>query len=272
MCPSAPDSAPVRPGAPDRPSVYEGAGPGDGGLPRVSHPGWREAFPWLIQGTTLRAAAAGAPEWDLGLFGTAPAGEVLDRWRELARVSGAHHLVHGRQVHGSMVRIHEPLRGGGLQILSDTDGFVTRTPGVLLTVATADCVPVFVVARRRRAVALLHAGWRGVVQGILERGLETLARRLGSLPGPDLRLHLGPAICGSCYEVGPEVHEALGLEVPAGPRPVDLREVLAGRAVAAGVRPDHLTVSRRCTRCDPLLFSHRGGDQGRQISFLGRAA
>jgi hypothetical protein len=244
---------------------------GDRGPPRVSHPGWREAFPWLIQGTTLRAASDGAPEWDLGLFGAAPAGEVLDRWRELARVSGAHQMVHGRQVHGSVVRIHDGLRGGGLQIVAGVDGWVTRMTGALLTVATADCVPVFMVAPRRRAVALLHAGWRGVVEDILEHGIGTLTGRMGS-PVGDLWLHMGPAICGSCYEVGPEVHEALGLEAPAGPAPVDLREVLAERAVAAGVGPERLTVSRRCTRCDPLLFSHRGGDRGRQISFLGRTA
>ena len=272
MCPPAPDPAPAHAGAPDRTPVDEVAQAGDGGPPRVRHPGWREAFPWLVQGTTLRAASVnGSPEWDLGLFGQAPSGQVLDRWRELGRVSGLPHLVHGRQVHGRTVRVHDHLGGGGLQIGPEVDGWVTRTPGALLTVATADCVPVFLVAPRRRAVGLLHAGWRGVVEGILEGGVETLAHRMGS-PARELRLHLGPAICGSCYEVGPEVHGALGLEVPEGPRPVDLRAVLAERAVAAGVRPGHVTVSRRCTRCDPLLFSHRGGDRGRQISFIGRAA
>src|SRR5690606_18360795 len=101
------------------------------------------------------------------------------------------------------------------------DGHATRAPGLLLAVSVADCVPVSLVDPERRAVALLHAGWRGAAAGILERGLEVLAERLLARP-EDLHVHLGPAICGGCYEVGPEVHRALGLPEPPAPAPVDL--------------------------------------------------
>jgi hypothetical protein len=86
----------------------------------------------------------------------------------------------------------------------------------------------------------------------------------------DLLVHLGPAICGKCYEVGPEVFTALGLPAPRAPRPVDLRGVLAARAAAEGVDPSRLTISAHCTRCTGSgLFSHRGGDLGRQVGYIG---
>ncbi len=83
-------------------------------------------------------------------------------------------------------------------------------------------------------------------------------------------MHLGPAICGACYEVGPEVHAALGLEVPPLAAPVDLREALARQARAAGVPPESITISSLCTLCgDGNLFSHRGGRSERQVAILG---
>src|SRR5690606_2097555 len=142
------------------------------------------------------------------------------------------------------------------------------TPGVLLTVSVADCVPVFLVDERTRAVALLHAGWRGVAAGILTAGIQVLEREAGSEPS-DLRVHLGPSICGTCYEVGPEVHEALGLTPPAAPRPVDLRQVLAEQALALGVRAERISRSAYCPRCgDSPFFPHRRGDSGRQSGVL----
>ena len=86
----------------------------------------------------------------------------------------------------------------------------------------------------------------------------------------DLHVHFGPAICGACYEVGPEVFEALNQPVPPCPTPIDLRAVLVERAVAAGVDRSQVTVSGHCTRCTGSgLFSHRGGDAERQVGYLG---
>jgi YfiH family protein len=140
---------------------------------------------------------------------------------------------------------------------------------VLIAVTTADCVPVFVVDRRRRVVASVHAGWRGAARGVLEEALRLMEREWGTKPR-DVALHLGPAICGTCYEVGPEVFEALQQAVPVRPMPIDLRRVLAVRALQAGVPSGDVSISTHCTRCTGSdLFSHRAGDSGRQVGFLG---
>ena len=231
------------------------------------HPLWAESFPWLVQGTTTR----GAPgrELDLGLFSGGSADAVVHRsWRRLLALTGMPAAVHARQVHGAEVRFHEDVRPG-LHVVDPCDGHATSQPGVLLTVSVADCVPVLVVAPRARAVAAIHAGWRGAAAGVLERGLGVLVERVGE-SAHELHVHLGPSICGSCYEVGPEVFAALDQPVPRAPRPIDLRGVLAARAVAAGVDPARISVSMHCTRCTRSgLFSHRGGDRGRQVGYIG---
>jgi hypothetical protein len=136
-------------------------------------------------------------------------------------------------------------------------------------VTVADCVPVFVVDPHRRVVGLLHAGWRGTAAGILEAGVSLLAGQSEAEPG-NLLVHLGPAICGSCYEVGPEVHAALGLHEPGTPTPVDLRGLLAEKALDLGVMGANITRSTFCTLCGASpFFSHRGGATQRQVGFLG---
>ncbi|HUH13237.1 MAG TPA: polyphenol oxidase family protein [Longimicrobiales bacterium] len=210
----------------------------------------------------------GDEPFDLGLFGAVPVGRALERWGALRRATGMPRAVHARQVHGARVLAHGD-GPPGLLVSEGYDGHWTDVPGVLLTVSVADCVPIFLVDPERRAVAVLHAGWRGVAAGMLEAGLRALAAGAGSRP-QDVRGHFGPAICGACYEVGPEVHEALGLPVPAGPTPVDLRAELARRALSLGVPAEAVTLSEHCTRCTGSpLFSHRGGDAARQMGFIG---
>jgi YfiH family protein len=245
-------------------TVLEEALPGD--PPRYQHPEWAREFPWVVQGVTARGQAA--DPYDMALFGRSQVAVVLSRWEALGRATGSARWVHGRQVHGSVVRFHEA-GPPGLQVAPSCDGHVTRAPGVLLTVGLADCVGVSLVDPVRRAVGLLHCGWRGTAAGVLERGIEVLVERLDS-DVSDLHLHLGPAICGRCYEVGPEVHTALGLAAPGGPAPVDLRAVLATRASAAGVQAQHVTQSAYCTKCgESPFFSHRGGHAQRHQSFIG---
>jgi len=135
-----------------------------------------------------------------------------------------------RQVHGAEVRFHGP-GAPGLHLADPCDGHVTDAVCALLTVATADCVPVFAVAPDARAVAIVHAGWRGVAAGILERGLEEMVAAGGR--AEDTVMHCGVSICGNCYEVGPEVISAVtGRRVP-GPTRLDLRNELAARATRA---------------------------------------
>lgn len=154
--------------------------------------------------------------------------------------------------------------------MDGVDGHLTDVPGLLLAVSVADCVPVSVVSPSRRVVAALHAGWRGAAAGILEAGIRRMADEFAAEPA-DLHVHLGPAICGACYEVGPEVHAALRPDAPppAAPTPVDVRAVLAERAVAAGVAPENVTVSAHCTLHGHDFFSHRGGAACRQMGVLG---
>jgi polyphenol oxidase len=246
--------------------------PSEGEVPLWVHPDWASRFPWLVQGTT-GSGVAGSP-FDLGLSGGAPLGETLGRWRRLmdaVRVPGA---VHARQVHGGKVFVHGAC-APGLLVMDGVDGHLTDRAGLLLTVSVADCVPVFVADAARRAVALLHAGWRGVAAGILEHGLDGMRDAFGSRPA-DLWIHLGPAVCGNCYEVGPEVHAAVrGVHV-AERGPIDLRSALRERALSAGVRAEQCSTSIHCTRCTAApgaprrpFFSHRAGDAGRQMATLG---
>lgn len=225
-----------------------------------AHPEWAARHTWLVQGVTGRDA-------DMSLFGGAPVGEVVVRWQRLRDRLGCRTIVHARQVHRASILLHDAVPAG-LIIGPDADGHITREAGTLLAVTVADCVPIYMVAPEARVVALLHGGWRGVAAGILERGIE---RVTGSFPveAPGLHIHFGPAICGDCFEVGPEVPEGLGMEHGGGVSHVDLRALLAQRAIAAGVLPAHVTISAFCTRHGQSPFySHRGGCAERQIALL----
>jgi polyphenol oxidase len=237
--------------------------------PALSHLplSWNAGVPGLVCGITTRGSDAG---FDVGLRGREPVGEVMARWDALLALPGMNTVVHALQLHGSVVRMHRDLPPG-LFLSPPVDGHLTTQEGVLLTVSVADCVPVFMVSESPRAVALLHAGWRGVAGGILDAGLAAFRHRLGVGPGA-LHLFLGPSISGRAYEVGPEVHRALGLADPGQAALLDLRAVLAERAGQAGVSPERIEISALCTLADARFHSHRGGDAGRQVAFLGLAA
>lgn len=197
------------------------------------------------------------------LDGADPAGEVVARWHALQAGLGVGRLASARQVHGSDVLAHGGEWRGWLRA-DGADGHATAAAGTALAVSVADCVPVF-LARPGGPVALLHAGWRGIAAGILTTGLRALSG-LGAPPA-EIHVHLGPAICGRCYEVGPDVHERLTGVRPGTAAPADLRALLAAQAHAAGVR--HVSRSAWCTRCQAgRFYSHRAGDAGRQVAVL----
>jgi YfiH family protein len=199
-------------------------------------------------------------------------------------------LVGSSQVHGTRlftadavaVREVDP-KGPATLRLAEYDGFLTRTPGVLLTVGVADCVPAFLWMAGTLTVALLHAGWRGIAGGILDRAIEAFAS-CDARP-EDLTAWWGPAIGPCCYPVGDEVVEAMRA-TSAGPDTagwvrndgpgtrVDLRAVLTRQAIAAGVPAEAIGRSSRCTACDPLLHSYRraGGGGGRMLALTGLPA
>ncbi len=164
-----------------------------------------------------------------------------------------------RQVHTAVVR-----RAGSTGRVEPGDGLWSEEPGQALLALAADCLPIAVVrlprARTRPALAVLHAGRRGLLAGIVGAGIE-------ALDGPTAAV-LGPAIGPCCYEVGPEVGEpfvaAFGPDVLRGTR-LDLW-LSAERALAAAgcSRVERVDL---CTACHPeLFFSHRrdAGVTGRQ--------
>jgi YfiH family protein len=209
--------------------------------------------------TTSRAAGT------FGFHTTEPTIDVMRRWSALRGElsSGSARLATATQVHDNRVVVHGTGWEGWLRV-DAADGHVSVHRGTAMAVTIADCVPVF-IAHPSGAAALLHSGWRGTAARIVERGIEALAHR--GVPTRELHLHLGPAICGNCYEVSADVLAQLTCEVVAKPTRVDLRALIADHARAAGVR--HVSASALCTRCNnDRLFSHRAGDEGRQLAVI----
>lgn len=174
-----------------------------------------------------------------------------------------HRLGSATQVHGAEIVRHGDGWRGWLR-LSGIDGHITATPGTALAVTIADCTPVF-ISHGRGVVAALHAGWRGTAARILDVGLDAMTE-LGC-PPDECQVHLGPSICGSCYEVGPEVLEAVTGRPATSKGLLDVRAILADQATHRGVR--ELSISPFCTRHHAeRFFSHRGGDEGRQLGVI----
>lgn len=218
----------------------------------------------------VRAFTTGRATGSFGMHSREPVADVTGRWAALRRHLGPRlpRLATAGQVHGARVATHGDGWDDGWLRVDDADGHVTQRAGTALAVSVADCVPVF-LAHPSGAVALLHSGWRGTEARITEAGLAALAA-LG-VPAREVRVHLGPAICGRCYEVSPEVHARVTGRAVEAPTCVDLRALIADHVRAAGVV--HVTTSPLCTRCDgERLFSHRAGDEGRQLGVIGAEA
>lgn len=198
-----------------------------------------------------------------GLHGTEPVAEVFARWGALRESLGGARLASASQVHGATVVRHVPGWSGWLRA-DAADGHLAPLPGTAMAVTIADCVPVF-IGHRSGATALLHSGWRGTAARIVAEAVTMLAAE--NVPANELVLHCGPAICGRCYEVSPDVYAALTGRSTDRPTTVDLRALIADHARSMGVR--EITISERCTRCDnDRFFSHRAGDAGRQLGVL----
>ena len=202
---------------------------------------------WLCHAFSAGFDAAGTA-CNLGLHVGDEAAAVRDRRARLLADLGLEpaSLVAGDQVHGTMVAVvGEAERGLGSvdqrTALPATDGLATCTPGLTLSVYYADCAPLLLVDPETRAVAAVHAGWRGSVAGIARRAVETMIAAFAAQPGR-LLAAIGPAIGPCCYEVGPEPAD----RVPAAARDVALvrgagwrippRSARAQFLVAAGER------------------------------------
>jgi YfiH family protein len=169
-----------------------------------------------------------------------------------------------RQVHGTRIVTLDGATDEAA--IAEADGVVTTARGVAAIVLTADCLPVALAADG--AVAMLHAGWRGLADGVLEAGVRAL--RATGAAGP-LHAAIGPAAGACCYEVGDEVAARFPAAARHGRR-LDLKGVAADRLRAAGVA--EVTDVGRCTMCEPaVFFSHRadGPLTGRQGGLVWRS-
>lgn len=243
----------------------------DPDVPRSELHEWRSRF-GVVAGITERGSVT-AP-FSLGLSAADPAGEVMARFRAFraAMRPSFTALQMAHQVHGREIVRHQGV-APGWHVSDAADGHLTSQPGLLLAVTVADCVPVYLTRDDGSAIALLHCGWRGTAAGMLEAGIEELtagAETPGVWPADRLVMHLGVAICGERYEVGPEVVEAVEGRTVAGKTMFDLRLALARRAEKAGV--GEISTSPLCTSHDrERFFSHRASsDGGRQLAYLGR--
>ena len=196
-----------------------------------------EAFEWLVHG-----------------FGTRLS-DVPGRFGNLATL---------QQIH-SATCVPAAGRPG---LLGEGDALLENMPGAVVAVKTADCLPILLVDERRRAVAAVHAGWRGTVAHIAVRAAEAMGARFGTEPR-DLHAAIGPGIGLCCYEVGPEVAAHFGGRTRGH---IDLAAENRRQLEAVGVTPGRVYASNLCTMCRPEEFHSFRRDQqaaGRLHSFAG---
>jgi hypothetical protein len=172
------------------------------------------------------------------------------------------------QVHSDCAVYADGRRAGHI---GKGDALFTGVPGALIGVRTADCVPILIVDVEARAIAAVHAGWRGAAQGIAGKAVAEMTARFGSLP-EDLCAAIGPAIGPCCYEVGPEVTalftESNGL---AGGSRLDLPGVNRRQLLDAGLLPGEVWSAGLCTAClADEFFSWRRDrhESGRMVSAI----
>lgn len=159
---------------------------------------------------------------------------------------------------------------GRAGVLGQGDALLENTPGCAVAVKTADCVPVLLADVRNRAVAAVHAGWRGTAGRIVMGAIAAMSERFGTRPA-DLRAAIGPSIGRCCYEVGPEVAEQFGY-APNGRVHLDLPDANRRQLCEAGIAPEHIWVAGLCTMCRAgEFYSFRREQQhaGRMYSFIG---
>lgn len=194
------------------------------------------------------------------------------------------------QVHSASVRVVKSLEDARepLESLGESarcDALISHTPGVLLGVKTADCVPILLGDTRKGAWAAVHAGWRGTLSEIVVRALERMNTEYDTQPA-DVRAAIGPAAGVCCYEVGHEVIEAFRQKFPdadelltptrEGHARIDLTRANRDQLAAAGVSSSRIHIAPLCTMCrTDLFFSYRRekklyGRTGRLMSVIGR--
>jgi YfiH family protein len=263
---------------------------------------------WLAHGYSTRCGGAsvldGKPALNLGFTDWDERERVAANREKFAAAVGARTmpLVTLRQFHSDVIHVAATPCADAPR----ADALITSTPGLLLGVQTADCVPILLADTRRHVVAAIHAGWRGTLARIAVKTLGQMRMEFGTSPR-DVVAALGPAIGRCCYEVGPEVAQAFAAQfpraaewfdgpfeqlahgeeplwlpwltmmppghVPPPPRvQLDLRASNRWQLIDAGVPEKQISVSDLCTACrTDLLFSYRreGAKTGRLMAVIG---
>ena len=209
------------------------------------------------------------PMGSMGLTHAADPDRVAENRRKFARslhVQPESLTVVGA-VHGSEIaRVDRPV-----PLVREVDGLVTDRPGVALFATFADCFPLIAYDPHNRALGLAHAGWRGTEEEIAKKLVAMLKREYGSVAS-ELRVGIGPGICGDCYEVGPEFAERFPPEVlkpGTGDRLLlDLVEANRRQLLAAGVLFRRIRALEFCTFESDRLFSHRRQPDGSRFAAL----
>ena len=269
------------------------------------------SLPWLIHGFSTRIGGVskvyGGKTLNLGFTRDDSRAAVEQNratfLRQLgtAGKGGVWPLVTLRQIHSDLIHCITEVPKSALA----GDGLITETPGILLAILTADCLPVFLADAKRRAVGVFHAGWRGTVKRIVEKGVGEMRRCFGTSPD-DIRVVIGPGVHDCCYNVGPEVRAHFESQFDYGselfreveesdpvrekypllfltarapghselPKKIflDLVEANRRQLLAAGVAAKNISASPLCTSCrTDLLFSYRAekGVTGRMMAAAG---
>lgn len=186
-------------------------------------------------------------------------------------------LVCLQQVHGNRIYVAAKKdRGSGAlsyaSALRGCDGIITNEKHLPLAVLTADCLSIFLLDVKQRAVAIVHCGWRGAKDAIALSGLKMLKDTFLSQP-KDILCALGPSIRSCCYEVGCEFRDyfAYGLARKKGKLYLDLAAVVLRQLLGAGIPQKNITDSGICTSCqNKYFFSYRkdGPNTGRMMSVI----
>ena len=273
-------------------------------------------IPWMLHGFSTRKGGVskvyGGKSLNLGIT-EQDTREAVERNREIflkglgatngSAIKGSKiwPTVPMHQIHSAIIHRVERMPEKMLQ----GDGLITNVPGVLLTVRTADCVPVLIADGKKRSVGAFHAGWRGTLARIVEKGVGEMRRQIGSDPA-DLVAAIGPCIHTCCYEVSDDFPDkfraqfeyadslfeevfdsnSLHLKYPllflnqrapghgdaASKLHLNLVEANRRQLLDAGLAEKNIWVSDLCTSCrTDLLFSHRAefGQTGRMMAAIG---
>ncbi len=207
-------------------------------------------------GDVFRAEALDALPWLQHGFGT----RLSVGW------PGVRSLATAKQIHSDRILLVESAGPQG-----EGDALISNAPGIGLAIRTADCLPILIADPKNRAIAAIHAGWRGVVSEIASKAVDAMRQQFGSDP-KDLVVAIGPGIGGCCFEVGPEVSAQFGF---SGRTKIDLVETTCRQLGRNGVRMGQISAAGLCSCCNPELFESYRRDReaaGRMVSIVSREA